>query len=86
MANPLSLPVVAIGTLVWLGMAHRLPGTGGPGFIGAINLRAALLLAAGAWVGISLTSHFIGRLPDAVHARIYPLLLALVTVVMVVAG
>ncbi len=86
MANPLSLPMAVIGTLVWLGMARHLPGTGGPGFIGAINLRAALLLAAGAWVGISLTSRFIGRLPDAAHARIYPLLLALVTVVMVVAG
>lgn len=86
MANPLSLPIAAIGTLVWLGLARHLPGADGPGFIGAINLRAALLLAAGAWAGITMTSRYIGRLPDALHARIYPVLLALVIVVMVVAG
>lgn len=86
MANPLSLPMAVIGTLVWMILARHLPGTGSPGFIGAINLQAALLLAAGAWLGITLTSRFIGRLPDTLHARIYPMLLALVTVVMVVAG
>ncbi|WP_132728285.1 sulfite exporter TauE/SafE family protein [Raoultella sp. BIGb0138] len=86
MANLLTLPLAASATLTWLVLAWlsptRLPG----GFIGDIWLSAAGLLVAGSWLGLRMAARWLGRLPDRWHARIYPLLLMTVLLVMSVQG
>ncbi|WP_407578990.1 sulfite exporter TauE/SafE family protein [Citrobacter koseri] len=82
MANTLTLPLAVTASLTWLVMARGetvdLPG----GFIGYIWLQAALLLVAGAWLGMRISARWLSRLPDKWHARIYPLLLIVVLLLM----
>lgn len=83
MANPLSLPMALAATLVYA----LVPATGlGAGVLGYIDLRAALVMAAGAWLGMHLAAPLLGRLPDTVHARAYLGLLAGVLLVMLLTG
>ncbi|WP_460418970.1 sulfite exporter TauE/SafE family protein [Pseudomonas sp. microsymbiont 2] len=85
MANPLSLPMALAATLVYAVVpASRLDL--GPGILGFIDLRAALVMAVGAWLGMHLGAPLLGRIPDSVHARAYLALLACVLVVMLVNG
>lgn len=83
MANPLSLPMAIAGTATYVSLAWSETAALGAWYAGYVDLRAFLALVAGSWLGIRLTSPFIGRLPDRLHARIYLGLLALVLVVMV---
>lgn len=83
MANPLSLPMAVAGTVTYMLLAWR-GSSLGAWYAGYVDLRAFLVLAAGSWIGIRLASPLIGRLPDALHAKTYLLLLGLVLVVMVV--
>ena len=50
----------------------------GRGFVGYIDLLAFATLAGGGWLGIRLATPLIGRIPDALHARVYVGLLAAV--------
>ena len=54
----------------------------GPWHAGHVDLRAFLALAAGSWLGIRLAAPWIGRIPDALHARVYLGLLGLILIVM----
>jgi len=83
MANPLSLPVALAGAAAYVVLAWQAP-TLGAWHIGYVDLRALLILIAGSWLGIRLTSPFIGKVPDRVHARVYVGLLVLVLVAMLV--
>lgn len=85
MANPLSLPMALAATLVYALVPA--PGANlGAGLLGYIDLRAALAMAAGAWLGMHLAAPLLGRLSDTLHARAYLALLACVLVVMLVTG
>ncbi|WP_233234800.1 sulfite exporter TauE/SafE family protein [Bordetella sp. LUAb4] len=81
MANPLSLPVALAGAAAYVVLAWQAPALGA-WHIGYVDLRALLILIAGSWLGIRLTSPFIGKVPDRVHARVYVGLLVLVLVAM----
>ncbi|MDH0300818.1 MULTISPECIES: sulfite exporter TauE/SafE family protein [unclassified Pseudomonas] len=85
MANPLSLPMALAATLVYalvpVGQIEL-----GDGLLGLIDLRAALVMTAGAWLGMHLAAPLLGRIPDSVHARAYLALLACVLMVMLVNG
>ncbi|ALM83278.1 sulfite exporter TauE/SafE family protein [Bordetella sp. N] len=83
MANPLSLPVAVAGAAAYVVLAWQAPALG-DWHIGYVDLRALLILIAGSWLGIRLTSPFIGKVPDRVHARVYVGLLVLVLVAMLV--
>lgn len=84
MANPLSLPMAAAGTATYVLLAWN-DAPLGAWYAGYVDLRAFLVLVAGSWIGIRAASPLIGRIPDALHAKVYLFLLAAVLVVMVVA-
>ncbi|OWT79870.1 MULTISPECIES: sulfite exporter TauE/SafE family protein [unclassified Achromobacter] len=83
MANPLSLPVALAGAAAYVVLAWQAPALGA-WHIGYVDLRALLILIAGSWLGIRLTSPFIGKVPDRVHARVYVGLLVLVLLAMLI--
>ena len=83
MANPLSLPMATLGTFIYLGWARPMQNLG-EGYLGYVNIYAALVLMAGAWIGIHLASHWVGKLSDKTHAMIYVSLLCLVLMVMII--
>ncbi|WP_213881819.1 sulfite exporter TauE/SafE family protein [Pseudomonas sp. dw_358] len=78
LANPLSLPVALIGSLMYALTGH-LDSTGlSQGFLGFIYLPAFGLLTLGAWVGVRLALPLAGKISDTLHARVYIGLLMLV--------
>lgn len=83
MASPLSLPMAVTGTATYVLAAWHIHPLG-PWFAGFVDMRAFALLVAGSWLGIRVSTRWIGKIPDAVHAKIYPVLLAAVLVVMLV--
>lgn len=83
MASPLSLPMSIAGTAIYVLLAWNHASAASLGYAGYVDLRALLALTVGSWVGISLASRFVGRIPDRVHTRVYLFLLALVTLVMI---
>ncbi len=83
MANPLSLPVALAGAAAYVVLAWHAPALG-DWHIGYVDLRALAILVAGAWVGIRLTTPYIGKVPDRVHACVYIALLVLVLAAMLV--
>ncbi|MCU9532454.1 sulfite exporter TauE/SafE family protein [Pseudomonas mosselii] len=85
MANPLSLPMSLAATLVYALLPAGQPDLG-PGLLGFIDLRAALVMTVGAWLGMHLAAPLLGRISDSVHARTYLALLACVLLVMLVNG
>jgi len=83
LANPLSLPVAAAGTIVYaLGSA----GETHPGEVGHINLAAAAVLLGGSLPAIALTRRVLSEkaIPDRVHAIMYLVLLGIVVTAMTV--
>jgi uncharacterized membrane protein YfcA len=74
LANPLSLPVALVATVVYAFT--------GPGPAGYVDPLAAAALLAGSLPTIVIVRRFAGRLPDRVHAVAYVglLLAALVAV------
>ncbi len=84
MANPLSLPVAlaATATYVAIALAGMPPLDGW--HLGYVDLRAGAVLILASWAGIRLASPWIGRIPDAIHAKVYiGLLLAVLLAMMV---
>lgn len=85
-ANLLTLPLSASATATWVAMSGVSPAGLPAGFLGHIWLSAAALLVAGSWLGLRLAARWLTRLPDRWHARIYPLLLIAVLLVMIFQG
>lgn len=83
MANPLSLPVALAGAATYVALGWHASASLGTGYIGLVDLRALAVLVAGSWGGIRLAAPLIGRIPDAVHARVYLGLLTAVLLAMV---
>ncbi|EEG86019.1 hypothetical protein PROPEN_01843 [Proteus penneri ATCC 35198] len=82
MANVLTLPLALTATFTYVALSFTSPLNGESGFIGYIWLKAALILICSTWVGLKISERFLSRIPDKWHARIYPLLLSLVLIVM----
>jgi uncharacterized protein len=83
MANPLSLPVAVVGSLVY---AIAGPTTLGLGQVGQIDIAAAAVLLAGSLPTIAVVKRVLaGRsIPDRVHAVSYVSMLVVVLIAMVV--
>lgn len=83
MANPLSLPVAVMGSLVY---ALAGPVGAGTGRLGHIDLAAAGTLLAGSLPTIAVVKRLLhGRaIPDRVHAVSYVLMLVVVLIAMVI--
>lgn len=85
MANPLSLPVALIGTATYMLSGLKAGADLGAGHVGYVDLVAFAVLTVGAWFGMRLSSKWVGRIPDALHAKVYVGLLVVVMMSMVVA-
>ncbi|WP_034949017.1 sulfite exporter TauE/SafE family protein [Erwinia oleae] len=77
-ANPLSVPVAVVASLVYIFSAPD--GMPENGYLGYINLQILGLLIVTGFAGIAFTRKFIPPVPDLLHARIYILLLTGVTI------
>jgi len=84
MANPLSVPVALAGTFTYMVMAGFANVDLGVWFVGYVDLLAFAILTLGSLLGIRLAAPWIGRIPDALHARVYIGLLGVVMVSMLV--
>ena len=82
MANALTLPLALTATFTYVTLSFTSPLNSESGFIGYIWLKAALILICSTWVGLKISERFLSRIPDKWHARVYPLLLSLVLIVM----
>jgi len=82
MANPLSIPIALIGTVIYA-WATGAPGRAGPGQVGYIDLGAGAALLTGSLPTIALARRVVSRLPDQVYAATYIGLLTLVAVAMI---
>ena len=82
LANPLSLPVAVVGTVVY---ALAAPAITHPGQLGYVSLTAAAALLAGSLPSIALVRRIlVGRqIPDRVHAVAYVILLGIILVAMI---
>ncbi len=77
-ANPLSIPVAVVATIIYSLAAH---GYHGHGTIGYVDPAAALALA-GALPTIALVRRSLVRAPDRLHAIAYPIFLTIVLIAM----
>ncbi|NMD55616.1 sulfite exporter TauE/SafE family protein [Tsukamurella conjunctivitidis] len=82
LANPLTLAVALPATTVFLLLSGGRPVGAGPGFVGAVDVRAALALLVGSLPVIVVLRRRGPRLSDRAHARWYVGLLVVVTVAM----
>ncbi|MEC4612912.1 sulfite exporter TauE/SafE family protein [Tsukamurella tyrosinosolvens] len=82
LANPLTLAVALPATAVFLLLSGGRPAGAGAGFVGAVDVRAAIALLVGSLPVIVLLRRRGPRLSDRVHARWYVGLLVAVTVAM----
>ncbi|QNX14130.1 sulfite exporter TauE/SafE family protein [Acinetobacter seifertii] len=82
-ANILTLPLSLTATLTYCVLSLWQSTWAPSGFIGLIWFEAALFLVAGTWIGLYFSEKFISKLPDLWQARLYPLLLIIVVVVMI---
>lgn len=77
MANPLSVPVAIVGTVIY-GFASSGPSAAAvPGQVGFVNLAAAVALLAGSLPTIFVIKRLAGKIPDRSHAVAYVGLLVL---------
>jgi uncharacterized membrane protein YfcA len=84
LANPLSMPVALVGSLMYA-ITGQLETAGiNDGFLGYIYLPAFGLLTFGSLIGVRLTLPFAGRIPDKLHAYIYVALLIIVLLALVI--
>ncbi|WP_225726833.1 MULTISPECIES: sulfite exporter TauE/SafE family protein [unclassified Nocardia] len=79
LANPLSIPVALVATLVY---AFAAQSDSRQGLFGHVDLVAALALLAGALPTIALVKRSVVRIPDHLHAIGYPMFLTIVLIVM----
>lgn len=82
MANPLSLPMAAAGTGMYILAAWQDGAALGGAYAGYVDLRACAALVLGSWAGIRLAAPWIGRISDRAHANAFIALLCLVLGVM----
>ena len=82
LANPLSLPVSLVGTVVY---ALAAPAATHPRQVGYVSLTAAAALLAGSVPTIALTKRVLAgsRIPDQVHAVVYLILLGIILLAMI---
>jgi uncharacterized protein len=71
MANPLSIPVAIVGTLVYGVLGDRLEIPLGKGFIGYVDLQAFFILVATGYSGIAIAGRWLPKVPDGLHAKMY---------------
>lgn len=83
MANPLSVPVAAAGTLVY---ALAPTASVAPGQLGYVDLTAATALLLGSLPTIAVARRVTGRVPDRVHSVAYVVLLLVTLAVMMALG
>lgn len=81
-ANILTLPLSLTATLTYCVLSFWQSEWAPNGFIGLIWFEAALFLVAGTWIGLYFSEKFISKLPDLWRAKLYPLLLIIVLLVM----
>ena len=81
-ANILTLPLSFTATLTYCVLSLWQSTWTPNGFIGLIWFEAALFLVAGTWIGLYFSEKFISKLPDLWRAKLYPLLLIIVLLVM----
>ncbi|QUR69464.1 sulfite exporter TauE/SafE family protein [Mycobacterium spongiae] len=81
LANPLSLPVAAAGSMVY---ALATPGASHPGEVGHINLAAVAILLGGSLPTIAVTKRILSKktISERVHASSYLILLGVVLIAM----
>lgn len=79
MANPLSVPVAVVATIVY---SLAAPPDSRGGALGYVDLTAAVALLAGALPTIALVKRSVVRVPDRVHAIAYPVFLTGVLIAM----
>lgn len=84
LANPLSMPVALVGSLMYAVTGQIEMEGMNNGFLGYIYLPAFGLLTVGSIIGVRLTIPFAGRIPDKLHAHIYVALLILVLLALVI--
>ncbi|WP_263140936.1 hypothetical protein [Pseudomonas sp. RIT-PI-AD] len=84
LANPLSVPVALVGSLMYMATGRFESEGLANGFLGYVYLPAFALLTLGAWVGVRFALPFANRIPDRMHARIYVALLILVLLALVI--
>jgi uncharacterized membrane protein YfcA len=78
LANPLSVPVALVGSLMYAVTGQVETAGINNGFLGYIYLPAFGLLTVGSLIGVRLALPLAGRIPDKLHAHIYIALLILV--------
>lgn len=78
-ANPLTVPVALVGTLVYALWGTAGAGAG-QGHLGSVDLVTGALLLAGSLPTIALTRRHLRRIPDRAHAVAYVALLGVVLV------
>lgn len=83
LANPLTLPMALTATLTYAITSLYYSAPSMPGFVGYIDVQAAIILMAASFVGMWLAGHMASQVPDQLHARLYPWLLSLVLVAMI---
>ncbi|WP_142847602.1 sulfite exporter TauE/SafE family protein [Telmatospirillum sp. J64-1] len=84
MANPLTVPVAFSATITYMLSAPTSPIAQTAWQIGYVDLAAFLVLICGALVGMRAALPMVGRIPDAIHAKIYIFLLVLVLLAMII--
>lgn len=77
-ANPLSIPVAVIGALMYIVLGwHEMSG---PQYLGYVNLNILGLLVVAGIAGIVFARRCLPKVSDALHAKIYVLLLIAVLI------
>lgn len=82
MANTLTLPLALTATFTYVALSFTSPLNSESGFIGYIWLKAVFILICSTWIGLKISERFLSHFPDKWHARVYPLLLSLVLIIM----
>lgn len=83
LANPLTLPMALTATLTYAIASLYRPEPSAPGFVGYLDIQAAVILMAASFVGMWLAGYVAAWVPDKLHASLYPWLLSLVLGVMI---
>ncbi|MFB8002943.1 sulfite exporter TauE/SafE family protein [Nocardia sp. NPDC056000] len=79
LANPLSVPVAVVATVMY---SLAAPATSRTGLVGHVDVVAAVALLAGSLPTIAATKRSLVKIPDHAHAIGYPLLLTVVLIAM----
>jgi uncharacterized membrane protein YfcA len=83
-ANPLSFPVGLVGAIGYITLAYSQHINLGSSYFGFVYLPALFFLIIGGAIGVPIGSRLINKIPDAIHAKIYILLLVIVLIAMII--